>query len=158
MEKLPAEVIRAHKGVSFVGVSIGFICYDAAGQFVMAKRSNKARDEQGNWDVGAGGLKWGDSVEDTVRREVLEEYGAEALKLDFLGYRDIFRTQPDGTETHWLSLTFAVLVDHDQVKNNEPDTFDDIGWFTLDSLPSPLHSQQLPFFEKYRKQLKQYIH
>jgi 8-oxo-dGTP diphosphatase len=39
----------------------------------------------------------------------------------------------------------------------EPDTFDHSGWFTLDTLPSPLHSQlELEYFDKYRNRLKQF--
>lgn len=158
MDRLDSETIRAHKGISFVGVSVGFICYDKDGEFVMAKRGSSARDEQGTWDIGAGGLKWSETVENTVRREVKEEYGADIQKLDFLGYRDVFRTQPDGQNTHWLSLTFAALVNREEVRLAEPEVFDEIGWFTLDTLPSPLHSQQIPFFEKYRDQLHAFIH
>lgn len=157
MDKLDPETLRAHKGVSFVGVSVGYVCYDKSGEFVMAKRGQNARDEQGTWDLGAGGQKWGNSVEDTVRREVKEEYGADVQKLDFIGYRDVFRTRPDGVKTHWLNITFAVLVDREQVHLAEPEVFDELGWYTLDALPEPLHSQQLPFFEKYRDELKRYI-
>jgi 8-oxo-dGTP diphosphatase len=158
MDKLTPEVLRAQKGISFVGVTTSFLCYDKTGQFVMAKRGKNTRDEQGTWDQGAGGLKWGFTAEDNVRREVLEEYGATAKQIDFLGYKDVFRAQPNGTKTHWLLLSFAVLVDREEVKNNEPDMLDEIGWFTLDTMPSPLHSQQKPFFERYQAQLSQLIH
>jgi ADP-ribose pyrophosphatase YjhB (NUDIX family) len=157
MDKLDPETLRAHKGISFVGVTTSFLCYDRDGEFVMAKRGKNARDEQGTWDQGGGGLKWSTTAVDNVRREVKEEYGAEAQKIDFLGYRDVFRTLPDGTPPHWLLLSFAVLVDKKQVRNAEPEVLDEIGWFTTDTLPSPLHSQQEPFFEKYKEQLKQYI-
>lgn len=123
----------------------------------MAKRGKKARDEQGTWDQGGGGLKWGVTAVDNVRREVLEEYGAKAQKIDFLGYHDVLRELPDGTPTHWLLLSFAVLVDKEKVKNNEPDVLDEIGWFTLDTMPTPLHSQQKPFFERYKKELSKLI-
>ena len=158
MDKLASEVLRAHKGISFVGVTTSFLCYDLSGQFVMAKRSKNARDEQGTWDQGGGGLKWGVTAEDNVRREVQEEYGANAKQIDFLGYYDVFRTQPDGTKTHWLLLSFAVLVDREEVKINEPDMIDEIGWFNVNTLPSPLHSQQQPFFDRYKTELAQFIH
>lgn len=158
MDKLPPEVLRAHKGISFVGVTTSFLCYDKTGEFIMAKRGQKARDEQGTWDQGGGGLKWGDKALDNVSREVLEEYGARAQKIDFLGYHDVLRNLGDGTPTHWLLLSFAVLVDRAEVRNNEPEVIDEIGWFTLSSLPSPLHSQQLPYFERYKAELNQFIH
>ena len=123
----------------------------------MAKRSQKSRDEQGKWEIGGGGLKWGRTAEDNMRREVKEEYNATVLKSDFLGYRDVFRELKDGSKTHWLGLDFAVLVDPSEIRINEPDMFDDSGWFTLDNLPAPLHSQSPTFFEQYADQLKPFL-
>lgn len=120
----------------------------------MARRSMRARDEHGRWDMGAGGLKWGFSAEDNVRREIQEEYGATPLALTFLGYDDIFRTTTDGTQTHWLALYFAALVDPAMMRICEPDMFDEAGWFTLDDLPAPLHSQFPAFLEKYNTKLQ----
>lgn len=157
MDKLTTEVLRAHKGISYVGVATSFLCYDKDGEFVMAKRSQTARDEQGTWDQGGGGLKHGSLLEENVRREVIEEYAAQPLKVDLIGFDEVFRNLKDGTPTHWICAHFVVLVDKNQVKNNEPESFDEIGWFTLDTLPSPLHSQQKPFFKKYAAELKRYI-
>lgn len=153
MQKLPDDSLRAHKGVSFVGVSTCFFVYDAAGRFFMGKRSARARDEQGTWEIGGGGLKFGQTAEANLLREIKEEYNATAISWELLGYRDVFRELPDGTPTHWLALDFAVLVDPADIKINEPDMFDDSGWFTRSTLPSPLHSQQSYFFEKYKDQL-----
>ena len=157
LEKLPADILRLHKGVSFVGITTCFFCYDGKGRFFMAKRSNKSRDEQGTWEIGGGGLKWGLTAEDNMRREVKEEYNADVLKTDFLGYRDVFRELTDGTKTHWLGLDFAALVDPAQVQINEPEMFDDSGWFTLENQPTPLHSQQPVFIKQYAKQLKPFL-
>lgn len=157
LDKLPADILRAHKGVSFVGITTVFFCYDGKGRFFMAKRSNKARDEQGKWEIGGGGLKWGLTAEENMRREVKEEYNGDVLKSDFLGYWDVLRELPDGTKTHWLALAFAALVDPAPIRINEPEMFDDCGWFTLDNLPSPLHSQTPYFFEKFGEQIREIL-
>lgn len=157
MDKLDAETLRAHKGVSYVGVATSFLCYDKNGEFVMARRAQSARDEQGKWDQGGGGLKHGVTLEENVRREVVEEYGAQPQKITFIGFSEVFRVLDNSTLTHWITFHHAVLVDKEEVRINEPESFDEIGWFTLDVLPSPLHSQQEPFFDKYKKELKQYI-
>lgn len=157
LQKLDPQTLRAHKGISFVGVTTTFLCHDGKGSFFMAKRSQNARDEQGNWDTGAGGLKWGQSAEENVRREVKEEYGADPLEVTFLGYDDVFRNLQDGTPTHWLALRFLVLVDRSQVSICEPDAHDEGDWFTVDNLPNPLHSQLIPFLEKYSKQIERYL-
>jgi 8-oxo-dGTP diphosphatase len=156
-KKLSPETLRDHKGISFVGITTCFFCYNDSGEIFMGKRSHKARDEHGRWENGGGGLKWGSTVEANIRREIQEEYNATALDMEFLGYRDIFRTLDDGTVTHWVGLDYAVRVDPAEVRINEPDMFDDSGWFSLDNLPSPLHSQVPTALKKYRHRLTQIL-
>jgi 8-oxo-dGTP diphosphatase len=154
-EKLSPSIIRQHKGISFPGVTTVFMCHDGAGHVFLSQRSANTRDEQGRWDIGGGGLKQGQSIEDNARREIKEEYGAIPLEMEFLGYRDAFRELSDGTPTHWVAMDFLVLVDPAEVKLMEPDMADDGGWFTLDTLPSPLHSQiEMVFLPKYRDILR----
>lgn len=151
--KLPVEQLRKHKGTSFTGVGTVFICHDGNGKFLMSKRSEKTRDEQGRWEIPGGSLKWGFTAEENIAREVKEELCADAQKIDFIGYRDVFRENNEGTKTHWLMLDFVVLVDPKQVKIGEPEQCDDLGWFTLDNQPKPLHSQHTKLIKKYRNRL-----
>lgn len=153
---LTSEILRAHKGKSFTGLAITFMCHDGRGRFFMAQRSGASRDEPGVWDVGGGGLKFGETLVGGVRREVSEEYGATILKEPlYLGYRDVFRQAPDGTPTHWVTHDFFVLVAPDSMHINEPEMLSDSGWFTLDHLPSPRHSQmETLYWDKYRSQLQ----
>lgn len=140
-QKLTPEQLRQHKGLSFTGITTTFFCHDGKGNIFLTKRSKNTRDEHGRWDPGAGGLKHGQAVEANMRRELMEEYGVEPLKSEFIGYFDAFRKNHEGQPTHWVAMCFAVLVDPAKVRINEPDMIDDSGWFTLDSLPTPLHSQ-----------------
>ena len=140
------------KGVDYVGVCVSFFCHDGKGNFVMAKRSVNARDEHGRWDIGGGGLEFGGQVEDTLRNEIKEEYGTEVVSYEFLGYRDVHRQQ-DGKNTHWLALDFKVLVDPTLVRNAEPHKFDDVRWFTFDTLPDNIHSQLPNFLKSNREKL-----
>jgi 8-oxo-dGTP pyrophosphatase MutT (NUDIX family) len=98
-------------------------------------------------------VEFGDSVEDTIRREVMEEYNVDVINFEFLGFRDVKR-QSHGITTHWIALDFKVLVNPDNMKNNEPHKFDDIGWFSPQSMPEPVHSQFPNFLEKYKLKLK----
>lgn len=141
------------KGIDFIGITVSFLCHDGKGNILLNLRSNNCRDEHGRWDGGGGGLEFGDTVEGTLRKEIKEEYCADVLEAEFLGYRDIFRQQDD-IETHWVSLDFKVLVDPAQVKIGEPNKFDDIGWFSLSTLPSPMHSQFPKFMENYRRKFE----
>jgi len=140
------------KGEDYTGVSVIFFCHDGKGNFLFSKRSKNCRDEHGMWDTGGGGLEFGDTVEDTLRKEVAEEYCTNVLDYEFLGYRDIHR-EHEGKKTHWVALDFKVKVDRAKVANGEPHKFDALEWFTLDNLPSPLHSQFPKFFEQYKNKL-----
>lgn len=141
------------KGIDYIGVTASFFCHDGKGKFIFAKRSKNARDERGNWDNGGGAIEFLDTAEQTIRKEIKEEYCVDVLGTEFLGYRDVFRVNHEGQQTHWVSLDFKVLVDPTGMKIGEPHKFDDIGWFSLDSLPSPLHSQ-VPFaLKKYKEKL-----
>lgn len=153
-QKLSSEVIRKHKGISFTGITTVFFCHDGNGNLFLTKRSKNTRDEHGRWDPGGGGLKHGQSVEQSLIREVKEEYNAVPLRTDFIGYFDAFRETPEGLPTHWLAMCFAVQVDPKEVKINEVEMVDDHGWFSLDALPEPLHSQLALFFEKHGEALK----
>jgi 8-oxo-dGTP diphosphatase len=139
--KLTPEQLRLHKGISFTGITTVFICHDGIGQVLLGKRSLNARDEHGHWDFGAGGLKHGQSLEDNLKREMKEEYNVQPTKIEFVGYLDAFRKNDTGLDTHWLAMYFCALINPKQVKLNEPDIIDELGWFKLHSLPRPMHSQ-----------------
>lgn len=119
-------------------VSCVFVCHDGAGRILLARRGARARDEAGTWDCGAGAIEFGETFAGAVTREVREEYRAEALEIRTLGVRNVLRAEP---ASHWVAIVFAVLVDPRRVAIGEPDKFDELGWFTVDALPQPQHSQ-----------------
>ena len=141
------------KGVDFVGVAVAYLCHDGKGNILFNKRGKNTRDEQGTWDIGAGGIEIGDTAVETLRKEIKEEYCTDVLDYEFLGYRDVLR-EHNSKKTHWLMIDFKVLVDRKKVKNGEPHKFDAIEWFTLKSLPTPIISPFPNFLEKYKDKLK----
>ena len=124
------------KGIDFIGNSVVYFCHDGKGNFLMHQRSKQARDERGNWDIGAGGIEFGDTAEITLKRNK-EEYGCEVLDFELLGYRDILREQ-NGRVTHWIALDFKVLVNPSQVK-----MVSRINLIKLDGLPYLIYRLQL---------------
>jgi len=141
------------KGIDCIGITVVYFCHDGKGNFLLSKRSKNCRDEHNTWDPGGGGLEFGDTVEKTLKREIKEEYCAEILLSEFLGFRDVHREISE-VKTHWVALDFKVLVDPTKVKNGEPHKFEEIGWFTLNTLPSPLHSQFPTFLKLYEQKLR----
>ncbi|MEK7460137.1 MAG: NUDIX domain-containing protein [Patescibacteria group bacterium] len=140
------------KGEDYIGVTVSYLCHDGKGNFLFNKRSVNCRDEHEKWDAGGGGMEIGETVEETLRKEIAEEYCTDVLEFTPVGYRDIHR-EHHNKKTHWISLDFIVLIDREKVKNGEPHKFDEIGWFTLDNLPSPLHSQFPEFLKRYKDRI-----
>lgn len=141
------------KGVDYTGITVVFACHDGKGNYLFSKRGTACRDEHGTWDPGGGGLEFGDTIEQTLRKEIEEEYCTDVLSFERLGYRDVHR-EHGGVETHWIALDFKVLIDRSKVRNGEPHKMDEVAWFALNSLPSPMHSQWSVFFELYKDKLK----
>jgi len=137
------------KGTDYTGVTIVYFCHDGKGNFIMSKRSKNARDEKGRWDIGGGGLEFGDTVKNTLQKEIKEEYCVDVLSCEFLGFRDVHRMK-DGLPDHWIALDFKVLIDPKKIKNGEPHKFDEIKFFRFETMPTFVHSQ---FPKLYKKNL-----
>lgn len=145
-------MIHMIKGIDYPGIGVVFFCHDGNGRVVVNKRSRNARDEQGCWDIGGGGVKKGELLEDTLRREIREEYSTDVLECEYLGFREVHRELND-IPTHWIIFDFKVRIDPTCCAIGDPDKMDDIAWHALADLPSPMHSQWDYFFEKYKSQL-----
>ena len=76
-------------GVDHIGVCVVYFCHDGKGRILMARRTENSRDEHGRWDIGGGRVELGDTVENTLKKEIQEEYNAKVLDFEFLGYRSI---------------------------------------------------------------------
>jgi ADP-ribose pyrophosphatase YjhB (NUDIX family) len=139
MVEIVKHVHDLKRGVDFIGVNVVFYCHDGDGKILLHKRSNKCRDEHGCWDCGGGAVEFGEDLENAVKREITEEYGTEPKEVRFIEHKNVIRQNGD-TKTHWLAMRFSAVVDPKKVFNGDPEKIDELGWFGLDNLPSPLHS------------------
>lgn len=137
-------------GVDYVGITTSFYCHDGKGNFLLHKRSKNTRDEQGSWDVGGGKLEFGLTLRENVLKEIEEEYGCTGVIKDQLPPYEIFRMN-DGKKTHWIAFPFVVRVARSKVKNCEPHKIDELGWFKLSALPTPLHKGSALGFKQNKK-------
>ena len=141
--------------VDYIGITTPFYCNDGKGNFVMHKRSNMCRDEKGRWDFGSGQLEFGEQPEKSVLREVEEEYGVKGKIQEQLPAYSILREQ-NSIKTHWLVVPFFVKIDIRKARIMEPDKATEIGIFTLDKLPKPLHSGIQIAMLRCEEQFKKY--
>ena len=139
--RVASQKIDLKRGIDHIGVSACAVIYDDEGRILLMKRGPQARDEQGAWDICGGAIEFGESIDEAVRREVVEELCAEPIDIEFLTSYDAHRVHTDGSPTHWIALAHAVKVDPTKVKIGEPHKIAEIGWFHSHELPSPLHSQ-----------------
>lgn len=146
-------------GIDYIAICTPFYCVNENGELLLHKRSNNCRDEKGRWDTGSGQLEFGETPEVSVLREVKEEYGCSGEILETLPAISVLRRMKS-KNTHWLALPFVIKVRRDEVRINEPEKIDELGWFRLDDLPKPLHSALKDHIINTEriKYLKQYLH
>ena len=115
-----------------VGATV--VAFDEQNRVLMQLRS-----DTGTWDFPGGSSELGDSLEDTARRELLEETGLVADRLEFITvlsgamYRE---TYPNGDEIYIVS---AVFIARDLTGNLQTDEESlELRWFAPSSLPLEL--------------------
>lgn len=87
-------------------VTGGAIIQDESGRILLQQRS-----DYGDWGLPGGGMEAGESVEETMLREVMEETGLEVKKYQlnsiYSGSRMEY-TYPDGNEVVFVMFLFNV--------------------------------------------------
>lgn len=142
-------------GIDYIGIATAFFCHDGEGNFLFHKRSQNCRDEQGSWDCGGGKLEFGEDVEVGMWRELSEEYGCGGVIDDILPPTSFFG-EVNGERRHWLVLPFIVRVDRNDVKIGEPESMDELSWFSLGNLPDTLHPGARHEISIYRDTFNKY--
>ncbi len=111
-----------------VGAAV-FIMKDR--KFLMLKR--KGAHGEGTWGLPGGHLEFGESWEDGVRRETLEEVGVEIANIRFLAAtNDVFEQE----EKHYVTIFMVADLDSGEATLLEPDSADSLDWFTYETMPS----------------------
>jgi mutator protein MutT len=124
------------KGVDYIGVSVGAMIINDQGEVFLAQRGSKAKNERGCWENPGGSVEFGETLENAVKREIMEEYGAEIKIIKQFPAED--HLIPDENQ-HWIATTFLVKFKQGSIpKIMEPEKCSAIGWFRLSALPSPL--------------------
>ncbi len=118
-------------------------------EVLLIRRAGEVRNEAGWWSKPGGGVKFGETAEKAMIREMKEELDIEVEIVGYLPHTNhiINPTSPNrlrGTGTggekieHWVALNFIAKIKSGQPKNMEPHKCDKIGWFAMDSLPEKI--------------------
>lgn len=134
-----------------VGVGV-FVFKD--GKFLLQKRQGS--HGEGTWSLPGGHLEFGESFEDTARREVEEEAGIEIANVRFGAVtNDLFAAENKHYVTIWMLSDWK----SGHVKNREPEKCTAQEWHAFDDLPTSLfHTWDQLFASEFLEFVKSQVH
>ncbi|TAL14905.1 NUDIX domain-containing protein [Patescibacteria group bacterium] len=113
-----------------VGVGV-FVIRD--GKFLMGRR--KGSHGADTWSIPGGHMEFGESFEQTAKREVMEETGMAIKNVRFAAVtNDVFESDNKQYVTVWVMSDW----NKNEPAVTEPDKFIDQKWIDIDNLPEPL--------------------
>lgn len=123
-------------GVDYIGVSVGAMIFNKKGEVFLSKRSKYSTNEKGCWEKPGGKVDYGETLQDAIKREMMEEYGIEIEIVFQLPAQNHFLPKE---HQHWVPTCFICKIKgNKEPKILEPHKCDEIGWFSLNDLPKPL--------------------
>jgi 8-oxo-dGTP diphosphatase len=128
-----SKILKA--GTDYIGVAVGAIVFNAAGEVFLSLRGPNATNERGTWEFPGGKVDFGERLKEAVKREFMEEYG---FVIDVGQLLDVDDHILADEGQHWVSSTFLARYVDGEPRILEPDKCTAIGWFAMDNLPSPL--------------------
>jgi 8-oxo-dGTP diphosphatase len=91
--------------------------------------------EAGRWGLPGGKVDPFETLEQAVRREILEELGIAIEHSTLLCLVEFIDRAGD---EHWVAPVYRVAAFSGEPANREPTKHAGFGWFTLDALPAAL--------------------
>jgi mutator protein MutT len=123
------------KSDKLVRIGCGALIVNDNNEVLLLKRSVKARDEYGFWSQPGGGVEYGETIEQAIKREVKEELGVKVKLLNYLCYTDQIKVS--GAD-HWVAISYLARIISGKEKNMEPGKHEGIRWFPITKLPKKL--------------------
>ncbi|MDP3900225.1 MAG: NUDIX domain-containing protein [bacterium] len=119
------------KGIDYIGVGVGAVIFDSNGKVLLAQRGPQANNETGKWEFPGGSVEFGDTLIETIKREMREEHGIEIEILSLLGVCDHILTDE---KQHWVSPSFVARHVAGVPKIMEPKKCSAIRWVELSEI------------------------
>ena len=98
-------------------------------KFLLVKRSDKARGEHHYWELPGGRMEFGETPENALQRELMEETGLSANILCPLQTWSFFREE----ETQIVGITFLCKAESNKVQLSSE--HDDFAWVRFEEIP-----------------------
>lgn len=110
--------MRAGNGVGRKGISCYCFLEQPNGKYLFAKRSSKSKWNPGKWDIPGGKMSFGETPEQTVRREVKEETAQKITELVLFDTISVHVKKPD-KDLHTVRILFYGKAKGKAKKNYE---------------------------------------
>lgn len=117
------------RGVDYIGVGVGAAIFDRKGHLFLGLRGKNVRNERGKWQIPGGSVEFGETLEQALKREILEEHRIIIDIVELLGICDHIIPAEN---QHWVSPTYACIIKNGTPVIAEPEMCEAIQWFTLD--------------------------
>jgi len=115
-----------NKDHPWVGVDV--ILVNEEGKIFLQKRATRMKAFPNFWGLVGGWMDWGETAEESLKREAMEEIGVEIGVIKFIGkYYDTKGRHPTKTS---IALPHICKIISGVPKVNQVEEVQDIGWFT----------------------------
>jgi mutator protein MutT len=116
-------------GKRVIGVGVGALIFNDKKEMLLALRGEKAKNERGTWEIPGGAVEFGETLQEGLKREIMEELGIEIQPQEILHVCD--HLLPEEGQ-HWVSPTYICTIISGEPKIKEPEKCAQIGWFSLE--------------------------
>jgi len=118
-------------GKDFIGVGVGAVIRNPAGEILLMKRGPKAKNETGTWIIPGGAVEFGETMAEAAVREIKEELGVDIKVLRQYGCADHIMPKEN---QHWVSTIFECEIVAGVPQILEPEKCSEIGWFAPEKI------------------------
>ena len=132
-----------HELLSYLGA--GVIVYSVENILLQKRKDN------GTWALHAGGIEVGEELEETARRELFEETGLKAGKLELLGIysgQDRFMTYPNMDQVYMPGL-YYICRDFTGSLRPQMSEVEELKWFKFKEIPKNIHEPNRRVIEDF---------
>lgn len=113
-------------------IGVGIFVFDSTQtKILLGKRINSFRS--GTWGMPSGRVRIQETIEDTMKRELLEEAGVKPVEFEYLGVVREYQNELTDSFTHFI---FKCTKYSGVVTNMEPKKCGGWLWYDLNNLPN----------------------